>query len=270
MTLAPQASEYEINTSAGRLFVTEVGEGRPILLWPSIFTDHHVFDPIMPGLSGFRVVRVDGPGHGRSGAPTQPLTMAACGAAMIEIMDALGLETAVLGGTSWGGIAAAQAAVLAPDRVDAAVLMNTPMDLGAGRAGLATRFICAGARWMPKAALFRNGVARSFFQDPKLNRHPDYARAFHGMLRSADPRGLSAAVRAVLLESKPLRPLLANLTVPALVIAGEHDPMYAVSDLRSASETLSNGTLRIVPGNHISPVDAPDAVIEAMQAFLGS
>lgn len=257
---------HRIETPAGQLFVREDGVGDPLILWPSIFTDGHVYDLIVPLLDGYRVIRIDGPGHGRSGPPAAN-DVASHGTSMLAVMNALGIERAVVGGTSWGGIVAAHAALQSPERVSAALLLNTPLELGTAPS-LAQRFIAWGARYAPGAGVFRNGVAKSFFSDSSLTQAPDYAHHFHAMLQGADNQALGAAVRAVLLDGPPLATLLPCLKVPTLMIAGRADPMYPLEQQEAAAKTLAKGTFAVVRGKHISAVDAPNETAAAILEFL--
>ncbi|MEM6728390.1 MAG: alpha/beta hydrolase [Pseudomonadota bacterium] len=261
-------TDASVTSTAGQLFVTESGAGAPFLLWPSIFTDHRLYDPILPLLPGRRVIRIDGPGHGRSGPLPEARAPGVFGRAILDVMDALELERAALGGTSWGGIAAAQAALTAPERVEKLVLMNTPLHLGEKSPSLGTRFIAAGARWAPGARLFRNGVAKSFFADPSLAAHPAFRSAFHAMLAEADGAALGPAVRSVLFDGPPLAPHLAELNVPTLMIAGREDPMYPVEAMQRAAAENPRITFQAVAGRHISVIDATEAVAASLNRFL--
>ncbi len=51
-------------------------------------------------------------------------------AALLDLMDAEGLETATLGGVSWGGLIALEVALRAPDRVERLILVDSA---GAGQ-----------------------------------------------------------------------------------------------------------------------------------------
>jgi pimeloyl-ACP methyl ester carboxylesterase len=258
-----------IATPAGRLSVHDTGGTLPaVLLWPSIFMDRHAFDDVARALGDrWRIVVVEGPGHGASAPPPERLDMADCGRAMLAVMDALDLRDAVLGGTSWGAIAAAEAGLAAPDRVRALILMNMPT--GAGDRGLGHRFIVAGARWMAGFGFFRNGVARSFFAtEPR--RETDRMARFHDHLAGADRRALSSAVAAVLHDRKALAPRLHQLRMPVLGIAGEHDTMYAAAETRAAFARIPRHLFIVLPTRHISLSDAPGPTIAAIEAFLAN
>jgi 3-oxoadipate enol-lactonase len=261
-----------VHTSLGRLHVTEVGLGaEPLVLWPSIFTDRHIYDGLVARLGHrFRFVLIDGPGHGQSEGPVTAFPMTRAADEMAAVLDQLGLTRAIVGGTSWGGLVAAELALTRPDQVKALLLMNTPMEIDGRAPGLSARLIALGARWMPGAAMFRNGVAKSFFSARVLKANPGYAARFHAMLRAARPRQLAAAIRSVLLCGQPLRPRLVDLNAPTLVIAGRQDAMYPIASQSDAARTLPNGRFEAVEGKHISVVEASDAVAAILCDFVES
>ena len=259
-----------IPSAVGELAVHQCGIGsQTIVLWPSIFTDHQIYDRLVARLSDrVRFVLIDGPGHGSSGGPGRICSGAEFGQGMIDVMNALDIERAVVGGTSWGGLVGAEVATTAADRVDALLLMNTPMNLDRRRPGLKSRAIAFGARWMLQTQLFRDGVAKSFFADETLKRSSSAMEAFHEMLSAADPRELSLAVRSVLLEGEPLMERLERISVPTLVIAGMDDEMYPLPTQVEAGLRVPKGQFQAVEGRHISVVDAPNTVAQTLWKFL--
>jgi len=76
-----------------------------------------------------RVVAVDLGGHGESGLGRKDWTMAAFGADVRAVVEALGLRKVVLVGHSMGGHVVVEAAKLMPDRVAALVLVDTFEDV---------------------------------------------------------------------------------------------------------------------------------------------
>lgn len=259
-----------VSTDLGWLHVVDAGTGpETIVLWPSIFTDVRIYDGIVARLgASYRFVLIDGPAHGQSEGGETEFTMEACADAMGQVMDHFGLDSAVIGGTSWGGIAAAHLALAAPERVKALMLMNTPMEIDSARPGLKARFIAGGARWMLRSNLFRDGVAKSFFSPEVLNANPTYAQAFHAMLKKADPSRLATAVRSVILGGTPLKERMSDLTVPILVIAGKEDEMYPIAIQAEAALYAPKGRFEPVGGKHISVVERPDEVSTLLRDFV--
>ena len=259
-----------VPTPLGDLSVRIAGHGpRRIVLWPSILTDSHIFDVLAEKLADSATfVLIDGPGHGRSPGTGQEFTASDAGRAMLAVMDAMGIRRAVVGGVSWGGLTAAEVALAAPDRAEALILMNTPMDIDGTRPGFGDRMIAFGARWMVGWKFFRDGVARSFFDADMPRRNQAYHARFHAMLAGADRRKLAAAVRSVILRGVPLRGRLKDVSVPTLMITGISDSLYPVESQAEAALRIPNGQFAPVPGHHISPVDAPGDVAMLLHDFL--
>lgn len=269
-TAAPVS--HTVWTSLGRLHVVETGQGvETIVLWPSIFTDHHIYDDLVATLgASFRFLLIDGPAHGKSDGGADEFTMEDCAIAMGEVMDHFDRDTAIIGGTSWGGITAAHLALMSPTRVKALVLMNTPMQIDGSSPSLKARFIASGARWILRTATFRNGVAKSFFSDDVLTTNPAYVDAFHYMLKTAKPAQLATAVRSVILRGSPLMDRMTELSVPTLVIAGKEDAMYPIAVQAEAALLAPNGHFEPVDGKHISVVEQPERVAEIITDFLST
>jgi len=266
----PAPQPLRLDTEAGPLALRSLGSSGPALvLWPSILTDHHIHLRLARHLAGqARVVLIDGPGHGDSGAAPAGASIATHARGMAAAMDALGIDRAVVGGTSWGGLVGAELALAQPERVAGLVLMNTPLHIEGARPGLRARLIALGARLLPRSRTFRNGVARSFFLPRSLESDPGFRDAFHAMLHRADAAALAASVRAVILRGTPLAARLDRIAAPVLMIAGTEDRMYPLAATRAAAARLRDGRLLAVPGRHISAVDAPDQVAAALAAFL--
>ena len=260
-----------VTTTLGDIAVRVVGSGpAKVVLWPSIFTDGHIYDGLVPRLAAEATfLLIDGPGHGLSPGVSREFTMAESASACLTVMDSYGLNRAAVGGVSWGGLVAAEVALAAPGRVEGLILMNTPMDIAGDHPKFRDRMIAFGARWMGRRKMFRDGVAGSFFDPGTLDANPAYRQAFHGMLAASDPVRLSAAVRSVILGGDPLRSRLSRIAVPTLLIAGKEDALYPLEGQASAALLLQDSRFEPVAGRHISPVESPDEVAVALRAFLG-
>ena len=264
------AISHSVTTDLGRLHVVETGAGpETVVFWPSIFTDHRIYDGIVARLGmAYRFLLIDGPAHGKSEGRDSEFTMETCADAMAQGMAHFGLERAIIGGTSWGGITAAHLALAAPERAKALVLMNTPMQIDASHPGLKARFIAGGARWMLGSGVFRNGVAKSFFSPEVLAENPVYSEAFHAMLKTADPSRLATAVRSVILRGAPLKDRMTELTVPTLVVAGKEDDMYPIAVQAEATRLAPKGRFEAVGGKHVSVVERPGEVSAILRDFI--
>jgi pimeloyl-ACP methyl ester carboxylesterase len=125
-------SPKRVRTSVLEIAYKEAGppEGVPVLLmhgWPY---DPHTYDEVVPPLvaAGCRTIvpYLRGFGPTRFLQPETPRSgqQAALGNDLKELMDALGIERAVLAGYDWGGRAACVIAALWPERVRGLVSAN--------------------------------------------------------------------------------------------------------------------------------------------------
>ncbi|SEF18925.1 alpha/beta fold hydrolase [Jiangella alba] len=104
--------------------------GEPVLLLHAWGETHRVFDRLVPLLPrSLRLVVPDQRGVGASTAPAGGYTLADAAADAVALLDALGLDTCWLAGTSSGGYVAQQVAVDHPGRVRGLVLIGAPSDL---------------------------------------------------------------------------------------------------------------------------------------------
>jgi hypothetical protein len=59
-----------ITTRVGAIALADEGGGTPIVLWPSLFSDHRLFAHVVPLLGDeWRTLRTDGLGFGQCDAP---------------------------------------------------------------------------------------------------------------------------------------------------------------------------------------------------------
>src|SRR5687768_7651172 len=106
-------------------------DGQPVLLLHGFPYDIHSYVEVAPLLAdaGFRVIVPHLRGHGPTrfvdAATARSGQQAALGRDVIDLMDALGIERAILAGYDWGGRAACVAAALWPERVSGIVSVNS-------------------------------------------------------------------------------------------------------------------------------------------------
>lgn len=264
----------QVSTCVGALAVRDTGQAGPrgptIVLWPSILADYRIYrHQIEVWRDRYRIIAIDGPGHGESGRSPGPFSMHDCGQALGEVLDTLSIsEPVVVVGTSWGGLVAGEFALAYPGRTLAVVMLNTPVVKAFDSPSLGDRFVVWGARWLHSMAVYRNGVAKAFFLPATIEHSEIVQQDFHEHLRHVDGAALSLAVRAVLIEREPLAHRMDGIKAPTLFVAGRQDAMYPVDALKRAAEALPNGHFEVLDTAHISVVDDPVAVTHLINNFL--
>ena len=254
-----------IPTRVGALALDDKGAGTPVVLWPSLFSDHRLYAPLVPLLGeGWRTIRIDGPGFGQSDAPRGEVQPDVYADAVVDVLDALGLERAFIAGCSWGGQIAAHIGVKAPDRVRGVLMMNSPLCPSLG----GHAFQVWGTRWFGATEFWGNGVARSMFSAASRKARPERVRAFVSAFKSFDKAAAAVTVRTVLSTFAGLGGVLPRLTVPSTILMGAEDRLYPVERMRPFAALAPNATLEVVPCGHLAPLEAPEAVVAALNGLV--
>ena len=102
---------------------------------------------------------------------------------------------------------------------------------------------------------------------PKLTAEPS-ARA-RDLVLAQDPGRVAAAVAAI--RDRPdSTPLLPEIGVPALVVAGTEDALIPPSESEAMAAALPNARLVLLPGcGHLPPLERPDELTGELLRFLG-
>jgi 4,5:9,10-diseco-3-hydroxy-5,9,17-trioxoandrosta-1(10),2-diene-4-oate hydrolase len=245
------ASSRTIQAGGREIFVTELGEGPPLLMLhgggPGA-TGMSNFSRNIPTLANrFRVIAPDMPGYGRSSKGLDRKDpFGELARAMLGLLDALGVEKAHLLGNSLGGACALRMALEAPERTDRLVLLGPGgidtsrrpptegllhlMDYYSGEGPTREKFeeflrkdlVFDGAA-LPDALIAARYAASI---DPAVVANPPLVR----------PKDLSNA-RALDLT---LDPRLSGLQTPTLVLWGVEDRVNPASGGRSLQERMPN------------------------------
>jgi pimeloyl-ACP methyl ester carboxylesterase len=233
------------------LALHRLGKGRPVILLHGLFSSAEMNwvkfgQAALLAEAGFECLMPDLRAHGQSGKPHDSAAYPDDVLAMdvAALVAALGLTDFDLCGFSLGARTAVRAVVrgLAPRRL---VLG------GMGLEGL--------AGWTGRGAFFIDAIDR--FDEVK---HGDPAFAAVSFMKTMQVDRVAA--RLLLHTFSDTGPAeLAAITMPTLVVNGEHDRDNGSPDRLAAA--LPNATLVTVPGTHMSCVTKPDLGI-AIRDFL--
>src|SRR4051812_46935504 len=102
------------------------GDGPPVILAHGFLMDHEMFAPQVAALrDDYRVITWDERGFGQTKFDGKPFSYWDSAADCLGLLDHLGIDRAVVGGMSQGGFLSLRAALSAPDRVRALILLDT-------------------------------------------------------------------------------------------------------------------------------------------------
>jgi pimeloyl-ACP methyl ester carboxylesterase len=119
-----------VNTNGIRMHFVEQGEGFPIVFmhgFPELWYSWRFQIPALAG-AGFRAIVPDMRGYGETDKPPrlEDYTIQKLVGDMVGLLDALKIDKAVFVGHDWGGIILWQVALMAPERVERLISLNTP------------------------------------------------------------------------------------------------------------------------------------------------
>jgi len=249
-----------IPTRVGALDVRVEGQGSVAVLWHSLYVDDASWDRVAPLWSRTRrLVRITGPGHGRSAPTTTPFTLDDCAAAAVEVLTALRIHDRVdWVGNAWGGHVGVVFAAAHPDRMRTLAAFNSPMQpLAASetrQARLAERIL----RTLGAIGPVRRGVTSALLADGTRADDPDAVAYVEGCLRAADPRALANAIRSISLERPDLRPLLPRVQAPALLVTSRDSVLWPRPLVAAAAASMPHATASVTRGGHLTPLESPD------------
>jgi 3-oxoadipate enol-lactonase len=241
------------------------GKGPPLFLFHSLLSDRASFDAIVPHLSrAFRVIVPELPGFGASQAVAGGL--AAVADRMAEMVrDAAAGEDAIVLGNGYGGFVALQMAIRHPGTAAKLILA----DCGAafsepGRQAFRNMSAAAGTKGL---AAITDVAMRRLFAPEFQAQHPDLMQDRREAFLRTDANVFRAACDA--LASLDLRPEVAKVKVPVLVLVGEHDEATPPPMSHELAGLLPKAHLKIIPGcAHVPQLQAPQAFLEAIGDFL--
>jgi pimeloyl-ACP methyl ester carboxylesterase len=236
-----------------------LGQGIPALMIPGgrgisasyLADDAELFPYVL------RSYLVDPPGSGMSTPPEDPAEYSPCDLARFyeEARKALGLSRVVLLGHSSGASAALAYAAMYPQST-AACIAVAPLGIGVDPDDSATDGIAVMAERHSAASQYGEG---RLIVDERDKRVRAAAQAAAVKQARAGDRGREA----------DLRPLLSRIRRPALVLAGELDPVFGPAQARLAARAVLGAHLVVLPDcGHLPALDAPDAYREVVLDFL--
>lgn len=261
------------------------GTGRPLLILSGIGAALELTVPFERAMHpyGVQTVTLDAPGTGESDAYPGLRRMPALARTVAGLLDRLGHDRVDVLGLSFGGMLAQQLAHTAPERVRRLVLVATAPGV-AGLGGVPgpphlLYLMATPARYVSPE--FHQRVAGRLYGG-EARREP--GRHLGGPYSPGPlpvgPPGRSAwfdrppAVQGYLAQLYALTawtalPWLRRLRIPALVLAGDDDPIVPLANARILAGALPDARLEVVRGGgHLFLLERPEETAATVARFL--
>jgi 2-succinyl-6-hydroxy-2,4-cyclohexadiene-1-carboxylate synthase len=237
----------------------------PLVLLHGFTQTGRGWDAVVRHLSGerYRPLAPDLRGHGAARA-RRPADIDSC----VRDIGRLVAGEFALAGYSMGGRLALHAALALGDRVTRLVLVSATAGIDDEDERARRRADDeALAAWMAADGRLMSEVADRWGAQPLFaGQRPEVAAAARADRQSNEPLDLAAALRGLGTGTMvPVWDRLAELAMPADIVAGERDAKF-VALARRLAGGLPDSRLTIVPGaGHALPLEAPPAVAAVLE-----
>lgn len=238
-----------------------------LLLLHSLHTDLTVFESVLPGLAQrYRVTRLNLPGFGAS-SPAPPDSVREYADHVGASMNALALPrtTTTVFGNGLGALIALELAIAHGTRFDRLIVAGA---VAAFPAEAKTQLLAMAetVRAQGMAAVLDTAMARLF--PPEFTaKSPEVVSARKAKLGRVDADCFAHA--CVALARLDLRPQLAKIHNPTLVLCGALDQTTPAALARELAQAIPGATYQEIPGcGHCPMQEQPATLIELIHAFM--
>jgi 3-oxoadipate enol-lactonase len=244
--------------------LTGPADGPVLVLGGSLGTTRQMWQPQLPALSRqLRVLAFDHRGHGGSEVPAGPYRIDDLGRDVLALLDALGIGRFRYAGLSLGGMVGMWLAAHAPDRVERLAVLCT------------SAYLPPASGWLGRAAQVRaegtgsvaDAVIGRWFTPGFPDAHPDIVDPLRETFTGIPAEGYAGCCEAI--AALDLRPALATIGAPTLVIAGADDPATPPAHGQLIADTVPGARIVLLsPAAHLANVQQPDAVTDLLTKHL--
>jgi 3-oxoadipate enol-lactonase len=256
--------------SIDRMAVEDEGEGDAVVCLHGLGGTSNTWTPLMPALAGYRVIRPDLPGSGRSAGAGGALTIASLVESVLAVCARLNISRAHFLGHSMGTIVCQHLAVDQPRLVRSLALFG-PLIAPAETArtnirARAEKARSEGARGMHDIALALVNAATS--ADTR-SRQPVAAAFVRESLMRQDPEGYARNCEA--LAAAPAA-AVERIEAPTLLVTGDEDGVAPPQSVRATAERLAGAasvrTVVLSRCGHWTPIERPEECARELRGFL--
>lgn len=258
-----------VSTADHEWAVDEQGSGSPVLLVHAFPLDHSVWRYQIDALSSrYRVIAPDLPGFGNTPIGDGALGMGTTAEALSQLLKTLGVdEPIIFAGLSMGGYIGWEFVTRFPDRVSHLIQCDTraandTADARENRLQTAKRVQNEGPDFLAQA------MPEKLLGPATRESQPTLTDEISQRIRTTDRAGIAAALIGMS-ERKDMTPVLPEITIPTLMIGGQHDELTPPAEIRSNANAMPAATMvEIASVGHLSPLESPTEVNAAILQFL--
>lgn len=217
--------------------------------------------------SRFRVVTPDLRGFGESDTSEGRVTMNRMAQDVVELMDQLGIQQAVIGGLSMGGYVALAFVKQFPSRVKALVLADTRAQADTEE-GKQTRHQQAEKALSEGMAGIADGMLPKLLTPETVSKRPEVVKRVRDMMLKTKPQGAASALLGMA-EREDLSEFISSIGVPTMILVGREDAITPVADSEKMQSKIAPSRLVVIENaGHVSNLEQTEQFNFALLRFL--
>lgn len=186
---------------------------------------------------------------------------------LLEIIAELKLNKPMLCGFSMGGYMAFRAIERSQDTFGSFILCDTKAEADSDEGKLIRANKIKQINEEGIEAFVDSFVPTCFAKDTIENRSELFQNVLN-KCKTNNPIGVKGALIAMISRTDT-RGYLSKINIPTLIIVGENDALTPPALMKSLNESIPNSKFEIIYGSgHMTPLEKPEAVNEAIRNFL--
>jgi len=186
---------------------------------------------------------------------------------VIDLMDALDIHEAVIGGLSMGGYVTLAMFRHAPRYFLGMILADTrpQADTPEGVEGRKRMLRLVHEKG---ASAIADEMLPKLLSDASRRDHPELAERVRGLILSNSTESIAGAIHA-LMTRPDSTPLLSTIRCPTLIVVGDQDTLTPPPLSDGMQRAIAGSTLEMMPGaGHLASIEQPAVFNEVLARFL--
>ena len=251
------------------LAVDATGDGPAVLFIHGFPLDRSLWRPLASMLTGWRRIVPDLRGMGQSDGPESGYSMAAYADDLAALLDALRVERAIVCGLSMGGYITFELLRRHARRVQGLVLVNTRAGADDAEGRVRREAMIVRVR-RDGTGFLGDEMVPKLVAPATLETMPDVVRQVTTMATGSSPEGIAGAL-AAMRDRPDSTPLLPQIALPTLVVAGSDDQLIPPAEARAMATAIPDAHFAVIPSaGHLAPLEQPVNTGRVVREFLES
>ncbi len=246
----------------------ELPKAIPVVFIHGFPFNHEMWKPQLEALKdSYRTIAYDVRGHGKSEVGDGRYTIEFFVNDLIELLNYRKVEKAVFVGLSMGGYIALRLVERHPERCKGLVLCDTRSEPDTSEAKI-KRSASVMAVKRDGVSVFAENFVKSVFAAETFEKKPEIVQSIRSIIEQNSPLGIAGTLLALAARTDTT-PSLVSISVPTLILVGEHDALTPVSAAQALKQRIRGSELHVIPhAAHLSNLENPDVFNAKLLEFL--